>query len=153
MNDVIERLYGALAAQDGDAMAACYTADARFEDPVFGILEGDRVGHMWRMLTEASTGVEVDLGDVVCDGPIGSASWTARYVFQPTGRMVVNRGSARFRFRNRLIAEHRDDFSFYGWARQALGGPAVVFAWTPMARASVQKRARAGLERYIAARE
>ena len=59
--ELIERLYEGLRRLDGDAMAACYTADARFEDPAFGVLTGDQVGGMWRMLTSRSHGIEVEL--------------------------------------------------------------------------------------------
>ncbi|NQV07539.1 nuclear transport factor 2 family protein [bacterium] len=153
MSDVIERLYQGLHDGDGEAMAACYTPDAKFQDPVFGILEGGKVGDMWRMLTEASSGTEVDLSDVEYEGPLGSANWLARYTFDPTGRRVVNHVQAAFLFRNGLIAEHADAFSFYSWSRQALGPTGLFFGWTPMARRSVQTRALKGLERYVASRK
>ena len=52
--DLIERLYQGLRDLDGEAMAACYSPDARFEDPAFGVLTGEQVGGMWRMLTARS---------------------------------------------------------------------------------------------------
>ncbi len=130
-------------------MAVCYTATATFEDPVFGLLSGAQVGGMWRMLTAGSGEIGVSLSDVFYDGETGSATWEARYVFPATGRSVVNRGQAEFRFENGLIAEHTDDFPFYHWARQALGGPGWLLGWTPFFQASVSNRARAGLERFI----
>ena len=49
---LIDRFYEAFARQDGETMAACYTADAHFHDPVFQDLHGPEVGAMWRMLCE-----------------------------------------------------------------------------------------------------
>ncbi len=68
----IERLYAALQAGDGDAMAACYVADATFEDPAFGRLEGPEVGAMWRMLTSRGTGVSVNLREHAATGTTGT---------------------------------------------------------------------------------
>lgn len=146
---VIERLYRGLGDRDGDLMADCYAAAASFEDPVFGLLTGDQVGAMWRMLTAGSGELEVDLTNVLYDGEAGSATWEARYVFPATGRQVVNRGRARFRFEHGLIVEHVDDFPFYRWARQALGMPGLLLGWTPFFRATVRKQARTGLERFM----
>ena len=56
---------------------------------------------------------------------------------------------AEFRFENGLIAEHRDSFSFYAWARQALGPAGLALGWTPIVRAKVQREARAGLDEFL----
>ena len=49
---LIERFYSAFQKRDGDGMAACYTPDVTFTDPVFPGLKGPRAGGMWRMLCE-----------------------------------------------------------------------------------------------------
>jgi ketosteroid isomerase-like protein len=141
----IERLYAALARQDGDAMAAAYAPDAVFEDPAFGELRGPQVGAMWRMLCASGAGVEVELRDVVVDGDRGSADWKATYVFTGTGRKVVNRIHAEYRFRDGLIVDHRDDFSFFAWSRQALGPIAWLVGWNPIGPAMVRRKATARL--------
>lgn len=48
-----------------------------------------------------------------------------------------------------LIAEHRDSFSFYEWARQALGPAGLALGWTPLLRGKVQREARAGLDEFL----
>jgi hypothetical protein len=50
-DELIQRFYAAFDRKDGDAMAACYMPDARFDDPVFPGLTGREPGDMWRMLT------------------------------------------------------------------------------------------------------
>ena len=147
---LIERFYAAFAAGDGAAMAACYAPDATFSDPVFTDLRGPEPGAMWRMLTERATDLRVELLEHEADGDTGSAHWKATYTFTQTGRPVVNDIRASFRFRDGLIAEHRDDFSFHRWSRQALGAPGLLLGWTPLLRRSVGRRARAGLDEYMA---
>jgi ketosteroid isomerase-like protein len=152
VNELIERFYAAFDRNDGDAMAACYGPDARFSDPVFGELRGAEPGAMWRMLTAQARDLRIELSEHATDaaGETGSARWIAHYTFTQTGRPVSNDVRARFRFAGGLIAEHDDEFSFHAWARQALGTPGLLLGWTPMLRASVRRRARGNLERFMA---
>lgn len=146
--ELIERFYGAFGQRDGATMAACYTPDATFSDPVFRDLSGDEPGDMWRMLTERAEDLRIELLEHEADQDRGSAHWVAHYSFARTGRPVKNDIRASFRFRDGLIAEHVDDFDLYSWTRQALGLPGMLLGWTPILRGSVRKTARAGLDEY-----
>ena len=147
---VIERFYGAFAQRDGAAMAACYAPDVHFSDPVFTDLQGPEAGAMWRMLTERGTDLRVELLEHSADGDSGSARWRALYTFTETGRSVVNDVRATLRFGDGLIAEHVDDFDFHRWARQALGPSGLLLGWTPLLRSAVRRKARAGLDEFMA---
>src|SRR5829696_8215650 len=105
---------------------------------------------MWRMLTGRAQDLEVRLAEHEADAERGSAHWLADYTFS-TGRRVHNDIRAEFRFENGLIAEHRDSFSFYAWARQALGPAGLALGWTPLMRGKVQREERAGLDEFLAA--
>lgn len=132
---MIERLYAAMNAHDGDAMAACYTADAVFEDPAFGELRDGRVKEMWRMLCARATDLAVDLRE----HDNASAHWVATYTFR-TGRNVVNDIQARFAFgADGLITDHRDDFDLRRWAAQALGPPISLLGYTPLLKPFIQR--------------
>jgi len=148
-DELIQRFYAAFARGDGDAMAACYTPDARFNDPVFTGLQGEEPGAMWRMLTSRATDLEIELREHEAGDETGSAHWIATYTFTQTGRPVVNDVRASFHFRDGLIAEHRDDFSFHRWSRQALGTPGLLLGWTPILRGATGKRARASLDEFM----
>ncbi len=145
---VIERFYRAFDAGDGEAMAACYAPDVRFSDPVFTDLRGSRASAMWRMLTEGPGELDVELLEHEADDAQGSAHWKARYVFTDTGRPVVNDIRATFRFRDGLIVEHHDQFSFHRWARQALGPLGLLLGWTPIVRSAVRRKAAGMLEEH-----
>jgi ketosteroid isomerase-like protein len=153
VDELIQRFYAAFDRKDGDTMAACYAPDARFSDPVFGELRGPEPGAMWRMLTGQARDLRIELVEHAGDpaAGTGTARWIARYTFTQTGRPVTNYVRARFRFASGLIAEHDDVFSFPTWARQALGTPGLLLGWTPPLRASVRRRARGNLERFMAA--
>ena len=143
---VIRTLYDALDRHDGDAMAALYAPEGRFHDPAFGELTGEEAGDMWRMLTGRSEDLSVELAEHDADGDTGTAHWIATYTFS-TGRPVVNDIRARFRFRDGLITEHDDSFSFSRWARQALGPAGVVLGLYPM-RLLVRRKARRDLAEF-----
>lgn len=139
--ETIRRLYEAFAAHDGDAMAACYAPDARFDDPVFALRGGD-VGDMWRMLTERGSAritFEIE-GDA-------RARWTAEYDFD--GRPVRNQIESAFAFDgNGRILRQVDTFAFARWARQALGWKGMLLGWTPFLREAVRKQAARRLARW-----
>jgi ketosteroid isomerase-like protein len=150
-DDLIVRFYAAFARKDGDAMAACYAPGARFSDPVFADLRGREPGAMWQMLTGRAEDLEVELVEHEAGDQHGSAHWLADYTFR-TGRRVHNDIRAEFRFEDGLISEHRDSFSLYAWARQALGPVGVALGWTPMVQGKIRREARAGLDEFLAKR-
>jgi ketosteroid isomerase-like protein len=149
--ELIHRFYTAFARRDAEAMAACYLPEVTFRDPVFE-LQGAEVGDMWRMLCTRGKDLTLEFADVQADAMTGSANWVANYTFSATGRHVENRIHATFRFRDGLIADHIDAFSFWRWSRQALGLPGVLLGWTPMLRKKVQTQARVNLDRFRAER-
>jgi ketosteroid isomerase-like protein len=143
---VISELYDALDRHDGETMARQYAPDARFKDPAFGELSGEEAGDMWRMLTGRAEDLRVELADHSADGDSGTAHWIATYTFS-TGRHVVNDIHARFQFRDGLITDHEDSFSFWRWARQALG-PAGLALGLPPLNQLVRRKARADLSAF-----
>jgi ketosteroid isomerase-like protein len=149
---LIERFYRAFDEGDGDTMAACYAPQVRFSDPVFTDLRGSRAGAMWRMLTEGPGDLRVELLEHQVGEGRGSAHWRAHYTFTDTGRPVVNDIRASFRFKDGLIVEHRDEFSFHRWARQALGPVGLLLGWTPLLRSAVRRKAAALLEEFTGTR-
>lgn len=142
--ECIETLYRAMQRRDGAAMARCYTADARFRDPVFE-LQGEAVGAMWQMLCERGKDLRVEFAKVQAGNSRGSADWQAWYSFSKTGRAVHNIIHAEFVFRDGRICEHVDSFSFWRWSRQALGPAGLVLGWTPLLRNKVRAEAARGL--------
>lgn len=142
---LITRFYEAFQRRDAKGMAACYHPDIVFEDPAFGRLTGSDARAMWALLCERGKDLEVTFRDVAADDRKGHAHWDARYTFSQTGRKVLNKIDAEFGFRDGLIAEHNDGFSFWDWSRQALGAPGLLLGWSPILKAKVRTNARAGL--------
>ena len=149
---LIHDLYGALARRDGAAMQRCYAPDAHFEDEAFTLDGAERIGGMWRMLCERGKDMRIEHRDVVADDTTGRAHWDAWYTFSATGRKVVNRIDAEFRFRDGRIAWHRDRFPFWTWSRQALGPVGLLLGWTPIVRNKVRAEAAKTLDRDLASR-
>jgi ketosteroid isomerase-like protein len=146
--DLIERFYSLLSARDGVAMAESYAADATFEDPAFGQLDADDAGAMWRMLTSRAGDLTVEVSEIDAHDETGSARWIAHYTFTQTGRPVVNDIRASFRFADGLIAQHRDSFDWWRWARQALGPPGLLLGWNPLFHNAVRNKARRTLAEF-----
>ena len=145
---LIERFYAAFARRDAPAMAACYTPDARFTDPVFDAA-GAEVGAMWSMLCARAGDLRIEWRDVRADDATGSAHWEPRYTFSATGRPVHNVIDSAFTFAAGRIARHVDTFDLWRWSRMALGAKGVLLGWSPLVRDAIRAQARRGLDAWI----
>lgn len=146
---LIHDFYGALARKDGAAMAACYAPDGQFSDPAFGVLNASEVGAMWRMLTARAADLEVILSQVRADDASGAAHWDASYTFSKTGRKVVNRIDASFRFRDGKIVRHEDQFNLWRWAAMALGPAGALMGWSPPMQRAIRRQSRQALDAWL----
>lgn len=146
---LIQTFYTAFAKRDYKTMQQCYADNATFSDAVFTNLDGKEVRAMWEMLC-SSNSAQIEFDSVKADDRTGSANWTAHYTFSATGKKVVNNIHASFVFENGKIVQHKDRFSFYKWASQALGTPGVLLGWTPLIRNKVRETAAKNLKAFMA---
>jgi hypothetical protein len=113
------------------------------------MLRGNEATAMWSMLCARGKDLEIILGDVSGDAEGGRAHWEARYTFSQTGRFVHNKIDAVFAFRDGKIVRHVDQFGFWSWARQALGGVGALLGWFGPVKAMVRKKAARSLQDYM----
>jgi len=147
----ITRFYTAFANLDGAAMASCYAANAKFQDPVFDLSGAEEIGSMWKMLCANTSGNpksaaawKLEFRDVTD----ASAHWEAHYIFS-TGRSVHNIIEAKIEVDTEgLIVNHCDTFPFWAWSRQALGASGLLLGWTPLLRSKVKRTAASSLKKY-----
>lgn len=148
---LINRFYTCFQNKDFQGMQACYADQATFSDAVFIGLNGEEVRAMWEMLCRrGGKDLQVEFDRVSATDTGGRANWTARYTFSATGQKVVNRIQAEFVIEQGKIVRHTDRFSFYAWARQALGITGLLLGWTPTVRNKVRKTARRNLADFMA---
>ena len=147
---VVDRFYQAFAQRDAAGMAACYHPDATFEDPAFGPLDRETACAMWAMLLGRSTDLSVTHRVEGDSESVVTVHWEARYTFTRTGRPVFNHIEATLTLENGLIRIHRDQFSFWAWARQAFGPIGLLLGWTPWFHGRVRAEALRALAAYRA---
>jgi ketosteroid isomerase-like protein len=146
----IQTFYTAFQQRDYATMQSCYSDDAVFSDPVFGLLDIQETRAMWEMLCKNAKDFSLVFGNIQeLDAEYATCEWTAVYTFSQTGRKVVNKVNAHMRLANGLIIEHSDAFSIYRWTRQALGIPGLVLGWSGWMNKKIQKRARKSLEKFM----
>ncbi|MBL9040244.1 MAG: nuclear transport factor 2 family protein [Myxococcales bacterium] len=146
---VADAFYGAFARREGAAMAALYSDNATFSDPVFPGLRGAEVGSMWKMLTERSRDFRLTHKIVEVKGNVVVVDWEAHYTFSATGRSVHNIIRGELTIENGKIVAHVDHFDLYRWMRMALGPKGVLLGWLPPVQAALRGKARAGLSDYM----
>jgi ketosteroid isomerase-like protein len=148
---LIERFYAALDRHDAEAMISCYARDATFSDPVFPALDPAGVRAMWRMLCARGKDLRVVASDIGADAASGRAHWIATYTYSASGRHVVNRIDASFKFRDGLIERHVDRFSLWRWAAMALGAKGALLGWLPPVRSAIRAQAARALAAHAQA--
>jgi ketosteroid isomerase-like protein len=146
---LIEKFYTAFKNGNAEEMISCYHQEIEFEDPAFGILKGDDVGAMWKMLIERGKGqIEISFKDINAGFSSGTAYWEAIYPFSKTGRIVHNKIHASFIFKDGKIIKHTDKFDFYKWLRQAFGPLGWALGFTPILKKKVRSNALLQLKNY-----
>jgi ketosteroid isomerase-like protein len=146
---LITSFYTAFQQKDYKTMQQCYADNAVFSDEVFQHLNAQEVRAMWEMLIKRGKDLQLEFKNVQADDKHGSAEWIATYTFSASGNKVVNHIYASFTFENGKIATHTDRFSFYTWARQALGAKGILLGWTGFLKKKVQETAIGNLAAYI----
>ena len=149
---VLHRFYTAFSQRDWATMGACYHPDARFSDPVFTDLDAAGVRSMWRMLLTSGTDLRITYKVLEESATSGKVHWEAWYTFSRTKRPVHNIIEASFTIKDDLILDHKDQFDFWRWSRQALGTSGLLLGWSPMVRNKVRGIAAANLNKALAAR-
>jgi ketosteroid isomerase-like protein len=150
--ELLRKFYTSFGKRDARGMAACYHPAVTFSDEVFTDLEGARATGMWQMLCERGKDLRVEFRDIEADDSSGRAHWEAWYTFSPHGRQVHNRIEADFEFRDGKIIRHRDRFSFWTWARQALGPTGWLLGWSGFVRNRVRSQAMTNLAAFLGER-
>ncbi|MDR6844394.1 nuclear transport factor 2 family protein [Flavobacterium granuli] len=146
---LIHKFYTAFANADAKTMCESYHPNIQFQDPAFGILKGNDVCQMWKMLIEKSKGnIKIEFSDIKADDFSGTANWIATYNFSKTNRKVVNVIHAKFQFKDNLIIKHTDNFDIWKWSKQALGFKGLLLGWTGFMQNQIQKQALASLKNY-----
>lgn len=147
---IIHKFYTAFQERDYSTMQSCYSDDAVFSDPVFGLLDAGEAKAMWEMLCKGATGLQLSFGNIqLLDDEYATCDWIAKYTFTKTGRKVINRIRAHMRFKDGLIIEHSDAFAIYRWSRQAFGITGMLFGWTAFMHRRIQSQAKEGLQKFI----
>jgi len=145
----IHKFYSAFANSDAKTMCECYHSNIQFQDPAFGVLNGNDVCNMWKMLIEKSKGnIKIEFSDIKADEFSGSAKWIATYNFSQTNRKVVNVIKAQFQFKDGLIIKHTDDFDIWKWSEQAFGIKGYLLGWTGFFQTKINEQALLSLKKF-----
>jgi len=150
MKYLIEQFYLAFSNMDAEKMVGFYHDDVVFEDPAFGILNGEHAKNMWRMLIASQKGktFTVKASDFRFTDRKGFAHWEAQYQFSQTGRQVHNIIEAEFEFKDGKIIKHTDSFDLHQWAKQAMGFKGFLLGGTGFFKKKLQEQTNRLLRKF-----
>ena len=144
---IATKCYEAFVRKDAAAMAAFYSDDVAFSDPVFTDLKGQDAKDMWRMLC-TSGDLKVQFSVKSQTAGVVKIKWIADYTFSKTKRFISNHIEATLEIKDGKTVRHIDHFDFYVWARQAFGPIGLLIGWTPFFKSKVQKIAMRSLRQF-----
>ena len=147
--NTITQFYSAFKNKDYKTMQECYANEASFNDAVFIDLNASQVKAMWEMLCKRGKDLILEYSNITADETSGTAKWIATYTFSTTGKKVVNKIEAKFKFKDGLIIQHTDAFDFYKWAKQAFGITGLLIGWTAFFKTKVQNKAKGNLKEFM----
>ena len=146
--ELINKFYTGFSNGKSEEMVECYHENIVFQDPAFGILEGQRARSMWKMLLSPKNGdIKITFEIIHSASDTGKARWIAEYFYGK--REVVNKVEANFKFKNGKIIEHIDTFDLWKWTRQAMGFTGYLLGWTSFMKNKIQKTTNKKLDQYI----
>jgi ketosteroid isomerase-like protein len=112
--DLLTTFAAAVAAIDGEGLAALFTEDGIYEDGFFGAHTGrPAIAAMLRHFHDTGRDYFWEFIDPVSDGSIGYARFRFSYASrlpESAGRPVMFEGISCFHFRDGLIAHYREAF-------------------------------------------
>jgi len=147
---LLNRFYSAFQQLDYKTMQDCYSDEVIFNDPVFGLLEGNEAKAMWEMLCRNAKDFSLIYSDIeVLDDEYATCRWIATYTFSRTGKKVANHVKAFMKIKDGKIIEHSDAFRLSTWIAQAFGWKGIMFGWMNFMKRAVQKQARKNLDAFI----
>ena len=149
---IARSFYEAFKARDGDSMAALYSDNIQFSDPVFPELKAEQAKNMWRMLCGQAKDLQVEYEIILAKENKVHVAWIATYTFSKTHNLVVNHVRAELTIENSKIVSHQDSFDFWKWSRQALGPLGLFLGWTPFLKKKVQAQAATSLQIFTTQR-
>ena len=147
---LLNRFYSAFQQLDYKTMQDCYSDEVIFNDPVFGLLEGNEAKAMWEMLCRNAKDFSLIYSDIeVLDDEYATCRWIATYTFSRTGKKVANHVKAFVKIKDGKIIEHSDAFRLSTWIAQAFGWKGIMFGWMNFMKRAVQKQARKSLDAFM----
>jgi ketosteroid isomerase-like protein len=146
---LIEYFYTCFKNKDYKGMQSCYASNATFSDSIFKELTAAQAKAMWQMLIQKGKDLRLEFNNISANDKVGNAHWDAYYTFSTTGKKVINKIDASFEFENGKITKHIDNFSFYAWAKQALGLSGLLLGWTSFLQKKVRAQAMKNLENFM----
>jgi ketosteroid isomerase-like protein len=148
--ELIRHFYTSFQNKDVQGMQDCYADNVEFSDPVFTSLNAAEARAMWAMLLKRGKDMRIEFRHIKGTANGATAEWDAWYTFSTTGNKVLNRIKASFIIENGKIVKHTDHFSFYKWARQALGFTGTLLGWTGFLKNKISRTAKKNLQDFMA---
>jgi len=147
---LLNTFFKSLKHNEYHQLTDCYSDGAVYFDPIFGLLERDKLIALWEMLSKNAKGLLIEYGEVVSvDQEYYTCEWSITYQYPPTGRKVYSAIKSYFLIKDGKIEEHSNAYSIHDWSKQAIGFSGWLFGWNRFFQQSIKNKAQKALLKFM----
>ena len=144
----IHRFFTAYQNKEYTTMQNCYSEDAVYNNPIYGLNDTEHVKAMWEMICKTNKEESLHFENIeLLDHEYATCDWSLVYYY--TNRRINNKIKSYLRLENGLIIEHTDAFDLYKWTRMAFGLTGSLIGWSNFFQKRIQKSTRKKLSEFI----
>ena len=144
----IHRFFTAYQNKEYTTMQNCYSKDAVYNSPIYGLINAEHVKAMWEMICKTNEEESLHFEKIeLLDHEYTTCDWSLAYYY--TNRRINNKIKSYLRLENGLIIEHTDAFDLYKWSRMAFGLTGLLIGWSKFFQKKIQKSTRNKLSEFI----
>lgn len=148
--EVVEDFFRGFDDLDAERMISCLADDIVYNDPIYGILNGEDVRSLWKMRCKDLSGLSLEIIEFKeLDHEYATCKWRSSFFSKSAARQVDMVVTSFMKLRNGKIAEHSDAYKLSDWLAKAYGVTGVFLGWTGWMKKREQKKFHGLLEKFI----
>ena len=147
---LLNTFFKSLKMNEYQQLNGCCSEHVVYFDPIFGLLERNKLIGLWEMLSKNAKGLTIDYGEIVpVDDEYYTCDWSITYYYPPTGRKVQSSIKSYFLLKEGKIEEYSNAYSIHDWSKQAIGFTGWLFGWNRFFQQSIKNKAQKALISFL----
>lgn len=149
---IVEEFFNAFSVGQVDKMLKLLDENIIYNDPIFGVLNGEEVRDMWMFKCNYLKDFSLTINAIdELDEEYATCNWTAKFFRNQTGHYLTMNIKSYLKIDNGKITEQSDAYKLSDWLAKVYGLKGRLFGWTGVMKKNEQIKYRGLLEKYVKA--